>query len=386
MNIYIVPAWYPENEKDLNGIFVREQAHALAGRGHNVTVVHIEYVSVTRVFKQPWRSKRVWQDGNVRTIFYKAIVPIVGKLSDLQDKYISNMYTKILKNLIDEDKANGMEPPDLIHAHVSHSCAYYCIKASKFLQIPLVVTEHYSGLILGTASDKDYARVKKTIENSDAFIFVGSNFQKYVCDKLNISVPTYFVPNMIETSDYYIKKNENSVFTFLTACSLKKLKSVDLVIKAFNKAFHKNNYVKLNIAGDGDERNNLQKLVGELGETNKIKFFGRYSREESNKIFSSADAFVLTSEVETFGIVYIEALASGVPCIGTKGQGADDIINESNGFRVEYGNIQQLADAMKSLYENRDKYNSNSIRNDCISRFDKESVCRRIEEVYRRVL
>lgn len=95
-------------------------------------------------------------------------------------------FYNIVEKQIQEDKANGLGAPNVIHSHVSHSCAFYCISASKKLGIPLVVTEHYSGLVLGTASEKEYERVSYTINNSDAFIFVGSRFQDYLCTRLGI--------------------------------------------------------------------------------------------------------------------------------------------------------------------------------------------------------
>ena len=386
MNIYIIPAWYPQNNDDITASFFREQAQALSDRGHNVTVLHIEPLSVTKVLSEPWHQRRVWQDGKVRTIFHKVIVPIPAKLGEVQDKYISDLFYKIIRKQIDEDIGNGMSGPDLIHAHVSHSCACYCVEPAKRLNLSLVVTEHYSGLVMGVATPDEYKKVAHTINNSDAFIFVGSNFQKFLCDKLGIEKETYVVPNMIDTDSYVVKKEKSDIFTFLVACHLKSHKSVDLVVKAFHKVFSNNESVRLIIAGSGDEYDNLKSLIAELSEEERITMFGRYTREQSKELFSSADAFVLTSKVETFGIVYIEALASGVPCIGTKGQGADDIIDESNGFTVTHGDIEELATRMKELVTNRDKYNREDIRKACIEKFDKSSICEKIEDVYNTVI
>jgi len=383
MHLYIIPAWYPQNENDATGIFFREQAKALAERGHNVTVIHIEPISVTQIVSKPWHSEQIWQDGLVRTIFHKVIIPIPEKFGDLQDKYISNLFHKIIKKQIEKDKLEGRPSPDLIHAHVSHSCAYYCIDAAKRLSLPLVVTEHYSGLVLGTASERDYARVAETIEKSDAFIFVGSNFQKNVCKRLSIEKQTNVVFNMVDTDAYHIDNNDRAQeFTFLSACHLTQNKSLDLVIKAFNRAFDKDASVRLIVAGDGVAMNSLKELTNELDENYRISFFGRYNKEQAKDLFSTSNAFVLTSKVETFGIVYLEALASGIPCIGTKGQGADDIINSSNGFTVEYGNIDELVDRMKYLYDHRNDYIKASLRNDCIERFSKNAICEQLEKVY----
>jgi len=385
LKIYIIPAWYPSSETDLNGTFIRQQAHALSDRGHDVTVIHIESISFTRLFKQPKHDVRLWQDGNVRTLFHKVIVPLPSKLGRMQDKYISMLFYKIINKQIDADIANGLSAPDILHAHVSHSCAYYCLYAKEKLKLPLVVTEHYSGLLLGTATEREYSRVRETIEKSDAFIFVGSNFQMTLCDRLKINKSTHVIPNMVDVSSYEIKKKQNDTFTFLSAGHLKSNKSFDLVIKAFHQAFNKKESVRLIVAGDGDEYNFLCELIHELGEDNRISMFGRYSREQGKKMFSGSDAFVLTSRVETFGIVYIEALASGIPCIGTKCQGADDIIDESNGYLVEYGDVDELAQRMKEIYEEYDRYDSQKIRQQCSDKFSVDSVCKQIEQLYREV-
>ena len=88
------------------------------------------------------------------------------------------------------------------------------------------------------------------------------------------------------------KDSQSECFTFLVACHLKKNKSVDLVIKAFHKAFQKQENVKLIIAGDGEELDNLKKLATKAQEEDRISFFGKYTRKESAKLFGSVDAFV----------------------------------------------------------------------------------------------
>ncbi len=158
------------------------------------------------------------------------------------------------------------------------------------------------------------------------------------------------------------------------------------MIQAFHEAFSKDLLIKLIVAGGGDEYENLERMIKDLDEADRISLYGRYTREESRELFSQVDAFVLTSQVETFGIVYIEALASGLPCIGTKGQGADDIINDDNGYLVEYGNIETLSNCMKKLYENYSHYNQKTIRSDCMMRFDKNAVSETITQVYKKLL
>ena len=166
------------------------------------------------------------------------------------------------------------------------------------------------------------------------------------------------------------------------ACHLKEHKGVANVINAFHEAFSEKDDVRLLIAGDGNERKHLEKIVIDLQESSRISFIGRYSRSDITRIFTQADAFVLVSEVEPFGIVYIEALMCGLPCIGTAGQGAEDIIDDSNGIKVEYGDIESLANAMRKIYSEISAYNPQLIRQQCMEKFSYNSVCQQIEGRY----
>jgi len=387
MNIYIIPAWYPQNDEDITACFFREQAHALADCGHQVTVIHITPLSCTYALRGRWHQTRFWQDGNVRTFFHQLVIPIPGKFTSLQDWYISKCYKQIIQAQILVDRRQGLNVPDLIHAHVSHSCAYYCLDAARRLNLPLVVTEHYSGLLLGTVSSADYNRVKKTILESNAFVFVGSNFQKTICQKLGIAKETFVIPNMVDTTPFLNLPEHTShdTFTFLTACHLKANKSIDLIIQAFHSAFANNPKMRLLICGDGEERASLEHLVVDLKEQERIRFHGKYSRAEVPQLFSQTDVFVLTSKIETFGIVYVEAMMCGLPCIGTVGQGAEDIIDDSNGIKVPYGDIEVLKTAMRQMAEHPRNYDSEEIRQKCISRFSAGNVCSSIEKIYQMV-
>ena len=88
----------------------------------------------------------------------------------------------------------------------------------------------------------------------------------------------------------------------------------------------------------------------------QIKLLGRLSRLRTAEEVKNSDAFVLASVNEPFGVVYIEALACGKPVIGSRNGGAEFIINSSNGLLVDVDNREQLAKAMKYLYDNINGY------------------------------
>lgn len=75
-----------------------------------------------------------------------------------------------------------------------------------------------------------------------------------------------------------------------------------------------------------------------------------------------------------------------LPCIGTKGQGGEDIITKESGILVDYEDIAALSDAMKAIRNNTATYKKQVIRDICRRNFSEESVCMQIEQIYRKVL
>lgn len=153
--------------------------------------------------------------------------------------------------------------------------------------------------------------------------------------------------NLLEKLD--IDKNAKIV---LTVCRLAPGKNVEMLIKAFNKINFANTY--LLIVGDGQEKIYLQQLAKDLNITNKVRFLG--FRKDVERFYSIADVFVLTSKYEGFGHVYLEAMASGLPCIGLKSDypkvivaSEEIIIDGETGYCVNPYSIEDLAEKIEKI-------------------------------------
>lgn len=163
-------------------------------------------------------------------------------------------------------------------------------------------------------------------------------------------------------------------------------KKVDLLINAFAKVFKGQKDIRLKIGGDGSEKNNLIEQAEQLGVSKQIDFLGRLTRDQVKHEVLSADAFVLSSEYETFGVVLIEALALGKPIIATKCGGPESIISPEVGYLVEKNSIDDLARAMSDLFENYGQFESEEIREYCIQQFSEDAVIKKLETIYMDVL
>jgi phosphatidylinositol alpha-1,6-mannosyltransferase len=102
----------------------------------------------------------------------------------------------------------------------------------------------------------------------------------------------------------------------------------------------------LRIVGDGDDKPRLQSLAHRLGVTTAVHFTGRISDKELHQEYQACDLFALPSRKEGFGLVYLEAMICGKPCVGARAGGAPEVINDAVGALADYGNIPALAAAI----------------------------------------
>ncbi|MEK7565627.1 MAG: glycosyltransferase family 4 protein [Patescibacteria group bacterium] len=137
----------------------------------------------------------------------------------------------------------------------------------------------------------------------------------------------------------------------ITTSSLIPRNGLDTLIKAC--AMLKIDW-ELTIAGDGPLHNDLENLAIKLGIINRVKFLGRVPSEKIPELLKNNDLFVRPSRAEGFGNSFIEAMATGVPVIGTPVGGiVDFLISGETGLMVPVDNPKELALAIDKIY--RDK-------------------------------
>ena len=378
MHVMFIPSWYHNKRNPVHGSFFKEQALALQDRGIKITVAYNEIWPLTLAFKV---KEKIGVNYNIeeglKTYRYKNynFLPKNPMMFKIFNKRLEKLYKEIIKK---EGKI------DIIHCQSSLWAEISANYISKKYNIPLIITEH-SSIEKAVYIKESYKHlIKKSYVEADKLIAVGNGLKKEISKfsgRKNIEV----IHNLIPVENFHIKKAENKDFTFFSLAFLEGEKGMDILIKAFSKYF-KETASKLIIGGDGSQKEYLIKLCEDLGITNQVDFIGALSREEVSEYMSSCDSFVLASKYETFGVVYIEALASGKPIIGTYNGGADDIINKDNGLIVKVDEIEELGRAMKYVKDNIVLYDANKIRSECITKFSKKKITDEILEVYNSVL
>ena len=379
MHILIIPSWYPLFKGDISGSFFREQAIALKNNEYTVGVIYPQISglkNLKRIIKKPY-GITIENDEGVKILRGHSI-NFLPKFKN----YNKNHWIKIALKLF-EIYIEKYGKPDIIHVHSMLYGGFVALEIQKKYGISYIITEHSTAYARKLVSKSVIEALKPVVKEAKECIAVSLEFTQLL-NQLIEEKKWLYVPNIVNNSffenDLVISKC--NPFTFINICFLDAKKRVDILIIAFTEAFKNNKEIKLKIGGDGPELENLKLLCSELQMDSQISFLGRLSRENVRKEIEDSNAFVLSSEYETFGVVLIEALALGKPVIATKCGGPESIVNKEVGYLIDKNSINEMKLALLQLYNSQNHFISSSIRKYCYENFSEEAVITRLSKIY----
>jgi glycosyltransferase involved in cell wall biosynthesis len=197
------------------------------------------------------------------------------------------------------------------------------------------------------------------------------------------------IPNLIDT-DFFVPPpdpRKTQPFVFLAVGILEHVKGFDVLIEAFAgfMAMNKGEFL-LRIGGRGSKYRKLKALAKRHGVLEWVHLHGYVPREQVRREMQQSHVFVLPSRFEAFGVVLIEAMATGCPVLSTYSGGPEYIVNDRNGILVEPDSAEQLQDAMQKLYDNYAQYNQDEIRKQVVDNYSVEVVRHRYYDLINQVL
>lgn len=370
MTVLFLPSWFKTAEYPNNGSFFREQAIAVAKTGVHVCLLKHYVAENIRNYVEEFDDEGVH-------IVYIHVRRLLLKLHVLVSMYMLVKYfNQKLKQQV-----------KIVHVHSFHA-GIYALLLYCFFRVPYVVTEHTSYFERRLLSRKQLLIARLVFNYAQRVIAVSvglkNSIQSYCKKEILV------LPNMV--GDFFFNKPDClklpvKPFRFLSVGLLEYNKGMDLLINAFASVLKTEKYdVRLIICGGGKELNTLKKLAEDLEVAHRIDFLGNLPKRLVKEQMDECDAFVLASRVETFGIVYIEALASGKPIVMTNTDAAENIITPGNGFLVPKEDIPALAKAMKDMVDQYSGFDAEHIRQGCYDKFSETVVISQLNNIYRTVL
>ena len=376
MKILIVANGYPNKHDPQWGCFEKDQAVALKNLGHEVAMLYID-----RRFRTYWRKIGVTHfiDNGIAVfgIFWCPAFGLGKVLPKLYCRWISLMQGVVFKRLL-----KHWGKPDVIYAHYLYNISFATELKEKY-GIPLVGIEHWSELTKNSLRPLLRFWGETAYSKADKILAVSESLRSHI--KRHFGQDSTVVYDMLGQEFVSAPIPDHSLngnFTFVAVGSLIQRKGYDILIEAFRQSGLSQSGCKVVIVGAGPEHDNLKNQIESANLQDSVLLVGRKNKEEIISILAKSYAFILSSRAETFGVVCIEALSLGLPCIATVCGGPEEFIDDSNGILIPVGDTDAMAKAMIKMYENYSKYDGIAIAKECRKKFAPDTIARQLTEIF----
>jgi len=289
------------------------------------------------------------------------------------------------------------ESLDLLHVHyaIPHSVSAYLARAMfRPKRLPFVTTLHGTDITL-VGSDRSYLPITRfSIEESDAVTAISEYLQRVTLKEFGIRRPVEVIPNFVncdvfQPADGACRRREfardgQKVLVHLS--NFRPVKRLPDVIEIFARV-HREVPVKLLLIGDGPDRARAEWMAHQKGLAADVVFLGKQNQVQD--LLNCADVMLLPSELESFGLAALEAMACGVPAVCSRVGGVPEVIRDGvEGYLVEPGDVDTMAErVLRILTEpGRREEMGRAARRRAIDKFCSTKIIPLYEDLYRRVV
>ena len=312
-----------------SGAVATELGLALADRGHEV-----HFVS----YAQPFRLREF----NERVTFHEVKI-------GAYPLFEHPPYSLALAVMLHE--VTVKHHLDVIHCHYAIPHAMSALEARQLLegkqQVAVVTTLHGTDITLVGQDPSYFTITKYSIEHSDAVTAVSAylrdeTYRAFGCTTCEIGV----IPNFVDLAEFHPREpgtcgEGGPVKTLMHISNMRAVKRLQDVVRIFAKV-REQLPARLVLAGDGPERAVAEREVEALGVGAHVRFLGKV--EDVAQALRWADLYLLPSQVESFGLSALEALATGVPVVGSNTGGLPEVVEHGvSGFLAPPGDVAAMA-------------------------------------------
>lgn len=253
---------------------------------------------------------------------------------------------------------------NLIHGHKLTFEGLITSYLSKKHSVPYIISlRGYTDIRLINILKYHHNLFLKTVKNAKKVIFLAPWTEKKVQSIFKGEFPSdnsVVLPNIIELSNA-VETTNNAILrdTFVSVFHLDsyKLKNIKRTIKAMDNIHENYPQLKLDIIGGGKSSSIIRSYINKCKYPANFTLVGNMDHRDVLAIYSKYLGLILPSFPETFGLVFIEALHSGIPVLYSKDSGIDGYFDNSQICeKVKYDSIQEIQEAIIKIYEENSKY------------------------------
>lgn len=289
------------------------------------------------------------------------------------------------------------ESLDLLHVHyaIPHSVSAYLARAMlKPRRVPFVTTLHGTDITL-VGSDRSYLPITKfAIEESDAVTAISEYLRRITVEEFAIRRPVEMILNFVNCDVFQpadgecrredFARDDEKILAHLS--NFRPVKRVEDVVEIFARV-RREIPAKLLMIGDGPDRASAEWLAREKDLAGDVIFLGKQNQVQN--LLNCADVMLLPSDLESFGLAALEAMACGVPAVCSRVGGIPEVITDGvEGYLVAPRDVETMAARALDILTQpgRRETMGRAARARAQSQFCSDKIIPQYEDLYRRVL
>lgn len=356
MKIGVITSAYPEYEDDPHGIFVHRLMKEIVKQGHEVHVL-APFTGGKSDFVLD--GVKVEKFNYFYPTRYQKLAGRSGMIDNVKEGYLVKLQflTFLLFNLINSCKK--FKNMDVVNVQWPIPNGLGALFLKWFYHVPYINTIHGEEVYLSKRYHTMFI-IRSMVNHSFKTITNSSATRKACLDAGLDQEKLDTIPFGVDTSFYKpleVPKDEE-VFQILSVGYLIERKGHKYLIMAVNELLKHHSNVRLKIVGSGPLEEQIRNQITELDLNEYVEILGNVSDDDLFKIYNSSDLFILPSIIDSqgntegLGVVLIEAMACGLPVIGSDIGGIPDIIqNRETGLLVPQKDVEKLSKAIINLIE-----------------------------------
>jgi glycosyltransferase involved in cell wall biosynthesis len=389
---------YPRKSSDWGGVFVQEQVSALRALGVDVRVATGDAV---RIWRNPQRApglllhfvrealgtkdQRVsppWQiRGGVPVLYFPYLAPPGrwwGMLAARSYRASLLLWGRAIRR---EFRFQ------VVHAHTAFLDGSAALAMSRAYGVPVVLTEHtgpFSTLTKGRVMRK---RTQDAINRADLVIAVSERLKADILREINVSKPGQIIVmgNGFDPAIFYPSPGprvEDGTIRALWVGGFDPVKQPIMLIDAFARAARENERLRLTMAGHGSLASAVRDRVARLGLSGKVTLLSSRTRTEVADLMREHHFLVISSKIETFGLVAVEAMGCGRPVLTTKCGGPEETVKDESRGELVQDSLSALAGGFLRLAKRLAQFDSEALASYARAHYSLNTIAGQLQSQY----